>query len=707
VLVLKLKKPSVLKILQADGFKKFTLYMAISLRATGDDQGRDKRRGRFRVYYSITVKQEQMKKVALILLFAFVTIKLFPQINIRDTLKLYLANSREDTTKVNLLSDIGFSYAFEYEDTAIMYATEGLELARKIGYKQGEGSHLGLLAISLFLAGNYTLSLKYNFELLNLAQKLKDTLMIGNALDLLGLSYREQEDYKEALKYEYQAEVFSRNLKPQPGQFNIRGNVLGNIASILERDNRPDSALYYGKKAFQIIKDWSGLYLYLGNIYAKLGKPDSAFFYYRTGVPIAVKNLIYIDLLDIYNQMSRLFESAGKKDSAIFYARRSITSVGPNSYPEGKLRAMSQLAALYESEGEKDSTIKYLKLSTELREKLFNREKTRESQSLAFNDRLHQQDLAIRKEKEKSTIRIYVSLAVIIAVLAIAFIQWRNNKQKQKAKTKIEKAYEELKTTQQQLIQSEKMASLGELTAGIAHEIQNPLNFVNNFSEVNKELLEELKNETLKVKSERDEKIEVEILNNIVENEEKIIHHGKRAEAIVKSMLQHSKTSSGKIEPTEINALCDEYLRLAYHGLRAKDKSFNAGYSTDFDGSIGKLNIVPQDIGRALLNLYNNAFYAVCEKQKQNIPGYEAVVSVSTNKNDGKIEIKVKDNGDGIPQRAIDKIFQPFFTTKSTGQGTGLGLSLSYDIIKAHGGELKVETKENEGAEFIIQMPAQ
>ncbi|MEJ7821296.1 MAG: triple tyrosine motif-containing protein [Chitinophagaceae bacterium] len=267
--------------------------------------------------------------------------------------------------------------------------------------------------------------------------------------------------------------------------------------------------------------------------------------------------------------------------------------------------------------------------------------------------------------------------------------------------TELKQSLESLKATQSQLVQSEKMASLGELTAGIAHEIQNPLNFVNNFSEVNKELLLEMKDEIDKgnineVKT---------IANDLIDNQEKINHHGKRADAIVKGMLQHSRSSSAVKEPTDINSLVDEYLRLSYHGLRAKNKSFNATMKTDFDDSIGKINIIPQDIGRAVLNLLTNAFYAVNEKKKQQPDGYEPTVSVSTKKVSDKVEVKVADNGNGIPQKVLDKIFQPFFTTKPTGQGTGLGLSLSYDIIKAHGGELKVETKEGEFAEFVIQLP--
>jgi signal transduction histidine kinase len=265
---------------------------------------------------------------------------------------------------------------------------------------------------------------------------------------------------------------------------------------------------------------------------------------------------------------------------------------------------------------------------------------------------------------------------------------------------------EDLKATQAQLIQSEKMASLGELTAGIAHEIQNPLNFVNNFSDINKELVDELQQE-LKSGSVQEA---IAISDDIRENEKKINHHGKRADAIVRGMLQHSKQTSGIKEPTDINALADEYLRLAYHGLRAKDKTLNTEIKTDFDVTIGKINIVPQEIGRVLLNLYNNAFYAVGQRQKVEGAGFEPTVSISTapiqpRLGGRSVQIKVADNGGGIPQKIVDKIFQPFFTTKPTGQGTGLGLSLAYDIVKAHGGEIKVETKEGEGSEFIILIP--
>ena len=314
------------------------------------------------------------------------------------------------------------------------------------------------------------------------------------------------------------------------------------------------------------------------------------------------------------------------------------------------------------------------------------------------------------KEQENKTQRLWIIIigGALLSALLVSFILYRNNKNRQKAnrilhkqKEKIQETLTELKVTQSQLVQSEKMASLGELTAGIAHEIQNPLNFVNNFSEVNTELIDELSEEVDKGNLD-----EVKtIAKDIKENEQKINHHGKRADAIVKGMLQHSRISSGVKEPTDINALADEYLRLAYHGLRAKDKSFNATMKTDFDKSIGTINIIPQDIGRVILNLITNSFYATNEKKNHNQTVYEPKVTVTTKKEKNQVFISVKDNGNGIPQKVLDKIFQPFFTTKPTGQGTGLGLSLSYDIIKAHGGELEVNTNEGEGSMFTISIP--
>jgi signal transduction histidine kinase len=391
-----------------------------------------------------------------------------------------------------------------------------------------------------------------------------------------------------------------------------------------------------------------------------------------------------------------------------------------------KLKYLKELSVFYETQSP-ELSLKYIRRYDQLNDTIQQTQNKfkialyeNEKKETAQNKRIYElrQERAVQEATiSKRNIVLWISLsALVIICVSLIFLyrQFRINK----------KTLLTLRKTQHQLVLSEKIRSLGELTAGIAHEIQNPLNFVNNFSEINTELIEELKNEKLKVKDERNEKFEDDLLNDIAQNEQKINHHGKRADAIVKDMLQHSRASSGKKQPTDINALADEYLRLSYHGLRAKDKLFNATLQTDFDESIGKINIIPQDIGRVLLNLFTNAFYAVTEKKKGSplttaLAGdtenprdnYEPTVTVSTSLNppsggmEAWIEIKVKDNGIGIPQKVLDKIFQPFFTTKPTGQGTGLGLSLSYDIIKAHGGEIKVETKEGEGAEFIIQLP--
>lgn len=300
-------------------------------------------------------------------------------------------------------------------------------------------------------------------------------------------------------------------------------------------------------------------------------------------------------------------------------------------------------------------------------------------------------------QKAEEVLRITREKEEILKTQNVRLEQEVENRTKQ-----LNNSLKNLKDTQSQLVHSEKMASLGELTAGIAHEIQNPLNFVNNFSEVSNELLQEMneeldKGEILEAKA---------IAEDLKLNLEKINHHGKRADGIVKGMLQHSRSSDGKKEPTELNALADEYLRLAYHGLRAKDKSFNAAMETDFDPDIGKISVVPQELGRVILNLLTNAFYAVNQKKKEGIPGYEPTVKIRTHKTKHGVEIHVTDNGNGIPEKVREKVFQPFFSTKPTGEGTGLGLSMSYDIIaKGHGGDLQVHSEERKGTTFTITLP--
>ncbi|WP_435356371.1 tetratricopeptide repeat-containing sensor histidine kinase [Emticicia sp. SJ17W-69] len=638
--------------------------------------------------------------------------------DVRLTLKQQLVTAQADTTKFRLLGELVDSYLYNNVDTGLVYAKQKLELSKKLNDKKGEVISLAEISTALTISGNFTSALYYGFENIAVSEKLQDSLSICIAYMMLGVCYREQEDYKEALKFAYKGLNYSKNLRLEP-------NALGLVSSIYERSNQLDSALYYGLKANKLTKIWSGLYLILGNIYLKLKQRDLAFDYYRKGIPVAIKYFVYIDLVDIYNKMSIEYELAGKRDSSIYYARKSIDVEGVNSYAEGKLRASTQLAKLYEKKGIKDSTIKYLKISETLRNNLFNRQKIREAQAFAFNEKLHQQKLSTQIQENQNKIKLYVLLVIIIASLGVVFLLWRNNQHKQKAnnllsrqkeeinlqREKAEKALIQLKATEAQLIQSEKLASLGELTAGIAHEIQNPLNFVNNFSELSVDLAKELKEEIKK--PEKDWELIDDLANDLSQNQEKINYHGKRASNIVKGMLEHARTSSGVKELTDMNALADEYLRLAYHGLRAKDKDFNATLETHFDENLPKIEVVTQDIGRVLLNLINNAFYAVSQRKNlqglQDLTGldiYEPKVIISTENIDNQLTIKVKDNGIGMSEATKAKIFQPFFTTKPTGQGTGLGLSLAYDIItKGHAGTIEVNSFEGEGSTFIIKLP--
>jgi C4-dicarboxylate-specific signal transduction histidine kinase len=400
--------------------------------------------------------------------------------------------------------------------------------------------------------------------------------------------------------------------------------------------------------------------------------------------------------------MSTLFKNTGQADSALHYAHMVVQGWTYPSEFKNLLEAVSNLAQVYKAKGTKDSAFKYTELSYAIKDSIFSAEKDRAVQRIAFEAQLKEEELRANQIEYNSKVQLSVLITGLLVLFLITAILWRNNRQKQKAKAKIEQAYTELKATQAQLIQKEKMASLGELTAGIAHEIQNPLNFVNNFSEVSVELIDDLKKEAAEGNS-----AEVIVLaNEVADNLQKVVSHGKRADSIVKGMLLHARASTGKKEPVNLKYLTDEYLRLAYQGSRAKDKAFSARIETSFDETIGQVNVVPQDIGRVLLNLFSNALYAVAEKKKKLNGTFEPTVSVSTKREGDSVVIAVKDNGIGMPPTVSEKIFQPFFTTKPTGEGTGLGLSLSYDIItKGHGGELRVESREGEGSEFLVQLP--
>ncbi len=648
--------------------------------------------------------------------------------------KVSLYLQANDTGRIKVLSAIANDYAFRTDqynsDSAFAYAQQAVLLQQKAMasgiYKTWDASYLPwlqeILATLFHSLGNFPKSLQLRLENLQLTENGKNKADLARALYNVSHEYYSIKDYQNALYYSKRSDSVFGNLPVTEDPFNRFWSKL-DVARIYYHLNKTDSALFYVGQIPDtfVISDLNYFPLYTGSlrgdIYAAKGNKDSAFYYYRKALAFGQRRNDNVTGPSV--GLAKLFQKENKIDSALFYARMAFHyfeshTVDIQTWGESSALWLADLspllADLYKSNNQMDSAYKYLHLSVALKDSIYTADKLKQFQSLTFNESSRKQQLeqqAIEAQRQYETkIKMVGLITAMAAILIVAFLLYRNNKHKQKANTllqsqkqEIETTLGELKNTQKQLIQSEKMASLGELTAGIAHEIQNPLNFVNNFSEVNTELIQELVEEVDKGNT----SVVKAIAKDIKENEEKINHHGKRADAIVKGMLQHSRSSSGQKEPTDINALCDEYLRLAYHGLRAKDKSFNATLKADFDESIGKINIIPQDIGRVILNLITNAFYVVAEKKNQQTQTYEPTITVSTKKLNNKTEIRVKDNGNGIPASIKEKIFQPFFTTKPTGQGTGLGLSMSYDIItKGHGGTLTLETHDGQGTDFII-----
>ena len=407
----------------------------------------------------------------------------------------------------------------------------------------------------------------------------------------------------------------------------------------------------------------------------------------------------------VHYYMAECYLELGDYEQSLKYGLMSYDRMRGGSDSNIQIRVRLLLSDVYGKLGDLENSILYLQKFRETITSRNNLNLANQTQKLEVEALIQksEQDRSILEHQKRNQLMMLGFLGSTLLITAgFLFIVFRSNRQKQKANSELSLTLAELKATQNQLIQSEKMASLGELTAGIAHEIKNPLNFVNNFSELSSELLDEMVEEIEK----GDQEEAYAIVDDLKQNLQKILEHGKRADGIVKGMLMHSRGSSGDKEMTDVNALCDEYLRLAYHGLRAKDSTFNAGMETNFDDSLPKIEIVPQEMGRVLLNLITNAFYAVHEKSKTiGETNYQPKVSVSTNTDEGTLTIAVADNGPGIPDDIKKKIFQPFFTTKPTGSGTGLGLSLSYDIVKAHGGRLLTDTDPGKGTTFSIILP--
>jgi two-component system, NtrC family, sensor kinase len=655
-------------------------------------------------------------KMLLITILGFCAeIAISQELNSLESTKQALAKEKDPLKRFTLIETLRLGGAFSSGRVMdSIYCIESLKIAQQL-------KNDSLLAIAynalgsffIFNKGDIAIGLESYYKGIPLAEQAHDKRRLSSLYFDIAAAQLQLKNYEEVIK---QTRLGFQNLpaKSEPLFSFMYIQYTGKMTEYFLDTQQKDSAIFYAAKHDSVshLVPWE-IFAFAANCYegaaysldgnnrmaneyfekalAMFSKmqvtgTDGAFIFFNYYIPFLIDNKRFDDAISQAHTLEKI---------GIDFKNNIL-----------KLRAAKFLKQGFDGLQNLDSAYYYANVEADLNEKIFNDGNRNKIQSLAINEQVRLIEEQARQRDYETQLQKYSLIGGLVIISIIGLILYGRNREKHRANKVLESTLTNLKSTQSQLIQSEKMASLGELTAGIAHEIQNPLNFVNNFSEVSSELVDEMKTEM----ATGNVQLATEISNDLKQNLEKINHHGKRAADIVKGMLQHSRSSSGVKEATNINALADEYLRLAYHGLRAKDKSFNATMKTDFDETIGNINVVPQDIGRVILNLITNAFYAVNERasnqQRTTInESYQPTVTVTTNKTGAKIEIRVKDNGNGIPQKILDKIFQPFFTTKPTGQGTGLGLSLSYDIVKAHGGELRVETKVDEGSLFIVTLP--
>ena len=699
------------------------------------------------LYFLLEFKSQliviMIKKICILLLLFFHNTS-FGQRRIIDSLRSELERTDNDTVRLQITGNLSDAFTETRFDSALHYAEIELQLARKLNFKLNESYALQQMGYALTNLGDFPRSLRMFLAAISIAEdpaseekilpekydygeivyarartphdKRLDNL--GRLHLYVGILYTNVENNeKESAHYQ-----LAMQLAKQTG--NILTLSYGH--AILSRAyltlKKQDSALYTAQLAYDESnqvgnKKYQGtVLLNFARTYASLGKQDLAKEYFRKALQVSKENDYLRGVVAASLLLADYARNEGKKDSSLIFIHHALeVSQELNSAPL-LLRSYLALMVYYQSEKNTDSIIKYQDLVIKMYRGIFSTKQTQLFQTIDFDYQQRQMEKEAEDKAYINRLKIYGLLAGLATFLVAAVISWRNSNQRKKdfiklqeqkretdeQKVKAEKALAELKTTQGQLIQSEKMASLGELTAGIAHEIENPLNFVNNFSEINAELTDEMNKEidAGNLEALRD------IIRDIRQNNEKIASHGQRADSIVRGMLQHSRTGSGQKEPTDLNMLCDEWLRLSYHGMRARDKSFVSEFKTDFDTTLNKVSLDSQAVGRVLLNLFNNAFYSVREKSKTASEIYKPMVTVSTKRMNGQVTIRVADNGNGISEKIRDKVFQPFFTTKPAGQGTGLGLSISYDIIKAHSGEIQIDSKEGEGAVFTIMMPS-
>jgi signal transduction histidine kinase len=649
-----------------------------------------------------------------------------------DSLKENYNNAKNGTARVYGLYDIArYYFVWSDPDSCKFYIEKGLELAERLKFPYGAFLIHRQEFYSNITRGNYPKAVEIAFRNKNRADSLDYRKNVALAISYYDLSaaYRIMMNYKASMIYTRKAiDLFQHDPDPPTGEFGLAISQIGLIklkspsGDSLRTGNNRDSVFYYLDLGYRTtLRDPNnGVAAILnaaviGDAYAQENNYNDAGKYYFSALQIAVyQNNLYFKAR-LLNNISALYKKIGLLDSCIYFAKASLQISKPKKFDNYSMDSYDTLSRVYDQLKMTDSALKYVKLAFSIKSSIFGQTNVQQFLLFEYADKEKQRSIAAAEESFRTRLRIYGLLSGFGILLLLAAIQYRNNLQRKRTnlllsrqKLNLETALTELKATQAQLIQSEKMASLGEMTAGVAHEIQNPLNFVNNFAELNDELLDEMEQEFKSGHTAEG----FEIAENIRQNMAKINQHGKRADSIVRGMLQHSRSNVGQKESVDLNALVKEWINLSFHGIRAKEKDFTCEIKFNPDFSIPGIKVIPSDIGRVLLNLFNNAFYSMNQKlHSQSSNEYNPQIAISTNSitsssGAGGIEIRVRDNGMGIPKKISDKIFQPFFTTKPTGQGTGLGLSISYDIItQEHKGILQVDSKEGEYAEFVIRLP--
>ena len=623
-----------------------------------------------------------------------------------DSLRHLLTLPQTDYDRVLLLCQVSDQVWTQRTDSAAHYAQQALALARRVGYRRGQGEALNRLGAAL-RESNLARSLELFQESMRIGRAIHNPALVARNLRSIGIIYVYLRDRRAALDYYFQALKIDEQLHDQ------RGVVLelSNIGLAYDLFGQLDSAQLYQGRALVLARQLhtpTNYILYgLGNEARRRGEVAQAQSYYRQSIAESKKvghlrslNFAYVGLAQLYQQLGRL-------DSSIYYARLGCQAGRTNGFLRGVLNASTLLTQDFKRRGPADSALRYQSLMLVMKDTLFGQEKVMQLQRLHDREQQRAQQAVASHAALRMRYRTLGLVGGVVGLLLLTVILARHGRQQERARKALEKSLAELKTTQDQLVQREKMAFLGELTAGIAHELQNPLNFMKNFAEVSTGLVDGINGGPRDVA--RSAGLEGEILAGLKQNLQQISQHGQRATSIIQGMLEHSRTGTGQREAVTLNTLVSDSLRLAHQGLRTKGQELEVQLTTNFAPGLPAVSVVPLDMGRVFINIFTNAFHAVQQRQRQQPAGatYHPEVTVTTRAVPGGVEVRIADNGTGMSAAVLAKIFQPFFTTKAVGEGTGLGLSLSHDVVTTgHGGTLTVESREGEGTEFIIGLPA-